>query len=341
MRKVLEKAEIAAKAPHCKVLITGETGVGKEWMAELIHNWNIVQGTRPRFVNCSLGSIPETLFASELFGSEDGGYTGARKRAGFIEEAGNGTLFLDEIGTMNACMQAMLLQFLQKKIIYRIGSAKEIQADPRVISATNLDIEKAVEDGSFRSDLYYRLNVVRIKMPALRERRDDIPRIAGDIINSLYRTYGWALPEVSPEVMEVLAECEWPGNIRQLQHILEVAVVKTGGSQLKVNHLELDSSVYMTARQSSAVLPGIDRSIVTVPMKGITIDEVEREMIKQTMLITDCNKTRAAEMLGISLKTLHNKLNIMRESDGSIPAETPRFWPQRHPRNRTPALMSA
>ena len=279
------------------VLIIGESGTGKELAARTIHQLS-PRNAKP-FVAVNCAAIPETLMESEIFGHEKGAFTGAvERRAGCFELADGGTLLLDEIGEMPAATQAKLLRVLEDGKVRRLGSKAEIAVDVRVLAATNKVPEDAIASGQLRSDLYYRLNVVQLRMPALRERIEDLEDLTESLLGDLNRKHNTAVKGVSEEVVEAFRRYSWPGNVRELRNMLERAVVTC-------------SSNFLTRKDLS---PEFGRPMPTSVEDGLrlragwTIADAERRLIHETLAFTQNNKTRAADMLGISLKTLHNKL---------------------------------
>jgi DNA-binding NtrC family response regulator len=283
------------------VLITGESGTGKELAARAIHALSPRRDGPFVAVNCA--AMPETLMESELFGHEKGAFTGAvERRAGCFELAQNGTLLLDEIGDMPLPTQAKLLRVLEDSRVRRLGGKAEILVDVRVIASTNRRVEEAVRKGQIREDLYYRLNVFRIHMPPLREHKEDIPVLCEALLASLNRKHGCKVTDVEPKVIEMLRSHSWPGNVRELRNVLERAVIVAGEGTLRVSHLPQPF-----APPSLAPSAEDDSASIRVPV-GTTVEEAEKALILRTLEHTRNNKTRAAEILGISLKTLHNKL---------------------------------
>jgi len=283
------------------VLITGESGTGKELAARAIHALSPRRDGPFVAVNCA--AMPETLMESELFGHEKGAFTGAvERRAGCFELAQNGTLLLDEIGDMPLPTQAKLLRVLEDSRVRRLGGKAEILVDVRVIASTNRRVEDAVRKGQIREDLYYRLNVFRIHMPPLREHKEDIPVLCEALLASLNRKHGCKVTDIEPSVLEMLRNHSWPGNVRELRNVLERAVIVAGEGALRVSHLPQPF-----APASLAPSAEDDAASIRVPV-GTTVEEAEKALILRTLEHTRNNKTRAAEILGISLKTLHNKL---------------------------------
>jgi DNA-binding NtrC family response regulator len=297
MQDVMRLVEQVAPS-SASVLITGETGSGKEILAQTIHKLS-PRSDRPFIaINCS--AIPETLMESEIFGHERGAFTGAaERRIGCFELADGGTLLLDEIGEMPPPTQAKLLRVLEDHKVRRLGSKVETPVDVRVLAATNKEPEQAVASGQLRQDLYFRLNVFHLHLPTLRERKDDLPLLVEHILRDLNTKHGRQVRGVNPDVLELFAGYSWPGNVRELRNVLERAVI--------VSNRELISRAHLPTDFGRAPATGAsDLTALHFPL-GTTVEAAERELILQTLAATN-NKTRAAEFLGISLKTLHNKL---------------------------------
>lgn len=292
MQEVFYIIQMVAKS-NANVLITGESGTGKELVARAIHN-NSLRKSKP-FVIVDCTTIPENLLESELFGHEKGAFTGASERkTGLIEIANEGTVFLDEIGELPMFLQKKLLRFLQEKEIQRIGSTQRIKVDVRVISATNRDLEKAVQEGSFREDLYWRLNVVRINLPPLRERKEDIPLLVNHFLNKFSKENNKPIPQLEPEVMELLLSYDWPGNIRELANVMERAVVLSPSGLISIKHLprRIQEKTGWIAKNESS----------------LNLLELEKSLIIKALNTTGWNQTKAAEILGISRKQLRTKM---------------------------------
>jgi len=289
---------IAMVAPsRASVLITGESGTGKELAARTIHELSPRHAKPFVAVNCA--AIPESLMESEILGHERGAFTGAvERREGCFELADGGTLLLDEIGEMPAGTQAKLLRVLEDSKVRRLGSKSEISVDVRVLAATNKVPEEAVAQGQLRSDLYFRLNVVHMPMPPLREHLDDLPDLAASLLEDLNRKHGRTVKSISPEVLEAFRRHTWPGNVRELRNTLERALVTCSEQILGKDNLGPDFG--------RSAVAGASDGLRLRP--GMTVEEAERRLIFETLAFTQNNKTRAAELLGISLKTLHNKL---------------------------------
>ena len=288
-------AQVApSRAP---VLITGESGTGKELVARTIHE--LSPRTAKPFVAVNCAAIPETLMESEIFGHEKGSFTGAvERRVGCFELADGGTLLLDEIGEMPFATQAKLLRVLEDSRVRRLGSKSEVSVDVRVLASTNKVPEDAVAKGQLRGDLYFRLNVVRIFMPPLREHLEDLDDLNVALLEDLNRKHSRSVKAVDDEVREALRRYSWPGNVRELRNVLERAVVICAQEVLRRSDLPPDFG-----------RPAPSGTEDQLRLRaGITVYEAERRLIYETLSATQNNKTRAAEMLGISLKTLHNKL---------------------------------
>jgi DNA-binding NtrC family response regulator len=289
---------ISMVAPSCaSVLITGESGTGKELAARTIHNLSPRQDHPFVAVNCA--AIPESLMESEIFGHEKGAFTGAvDRRIGCFELADGGTLLLDEIGEMPPATQAKLLRVLEDSKVRRLGSKSETSVDVRVLAATNKVPEEAVAQGQLRSDLYFRLNVVHLNMPPLRDHLEDLPELAAALLEDLNRKHGRTVKSVSPDLLDIFRKYAWPGNVRELRNTLERGVVICTGDVLGKENLDPEFG-------RTPIASGNDQLRLR---PGMTVEEAERRLIFETLTFTQNNKTRAAEMLGISLKTLHNKL---------------------------------
>jgi len=298
MQEVMRIVEMAAPS-SASVLITGETGSGKEIVARTIHKLSPRAGGPFVAINCS--AIPESLMESEIFGHERGAFTGAaERRIGCFELADGGTLLLDEIGEMPAPTQAKLLRVLEDRKVRRLGSKTETPVDVRVLAATNKDPEQAVGQGQMRQDLYFRLNVFHIHLPPLREHKEDIPLLVDYMLQDLNEKHGKHVRGVGAEVMDIFMSHTWPGNIRELRNVLERSTIMCEKDLITRANLPDEFG------KSQAKGPS-DLSSIKFPV-GTTVDAMERELILQTLNATGNNKTRAADLLGISLKTLHNKL---------------------------------
>jgi two-component system response regulator HydG len=285
------------------VLIRGESGTGKELIAKAIHHASPRASAPLIRLNCA--ALPETLLESELFGHEKGAFTGAiARRAGAFELAHRGTLFLDEIAEMTPITQAKLLRVLQERSFRSLGSNREQSVDIRVIAATNQDPQEAVRQNRLREDLFYRLNVFAIELPPLRDRKDDLPLLAQAFIREFNDRNNKSIAGVSDAAMRALERYHWPGNVREFRNVMERSTIVAKGPFIETNDLPSLSAPVMAASSDGG-------GATLTP--GTTVDEAERRLIEMTLQHTGGNKTRAAELLGISLKTLHNKLNRMKE----------------------------
>jgi len=298
MQEVMHQIEMAAPST-ASVLITGETGAGKEIVARTLHKLS-PRSERP-FVAINCSAIPESLMESEIFGHERGAFTGAaERRIGCFELADGGSLLLDEIGEMPAPTQAKLLRVLEDHKVRRLGSKTETPVDVRVIAATNKDPQQAVSKGQLRQDLFFRLNVFHIHLPPLREHKDDLPALVESLLKDINQKHGRQVTGVGTEVLELFKSYPWPGNIRELRNVLERAAIAADRGPIGRQHLAAEFG-------HAPVGDNLELSGLRFPV-GTTVEAAERELILQTLEATNQNKTRAAELLGISLKTLHNKL---------------------------------
>ncbi len=306
MRRVLQ--EVALVAPSdSRVLITGESGVGKEVVADLIHFWS--PRSHAPFIRVNCAAIPENLLESELFGHEKGAFTGATAhRVGRFEEAAGGTILLDEVAEMAPQLQAKLLRVVQDGTFQRIGSNATRAADVRIVAATNRDLEREVEAGRFREDLYYRLNVVEINVPPLRDRAADIPALA----NAFAEHFLKRRARLSPAVIACLELYEWPGNVRELRNAIERATLMARGDLILPEHLP---------RRVQEAGISAEREVGTPGGRGKRIEDVERTVILQTLREHNGNRTEAARALGISRRALIYKLRRYREQGFSIDDE--------------------
>ncbi len=290
------KSLIEQIAPtDCTVLILGETGTGKELVAKTIHR--LSPRCLHRFLAINCGSFTEELLAHELFGHEKEAFTGARGvKKGLLCGDGGGTIFLDEIAEMSLTMQVKLLRVLQDRTFFRIGGTTEVPVDIRILAATNKDLKKEVERGAFRQDLYYRLNVITLEVPSLAERKDDIPLLSQHFLEKFSKAQGKQVERISPEVMNILTRYAFPGNVRELENIIERAVTLASGSSIELSHLPTDlrEQRFDVQRRTKSDL--------------LTLEEQEKEYIAWVLEEVQGNKTRAAEILGIDRVSLWRKL---------------------------------
>lgn len=281
------------------VLIYGESGTGKELVARAIHDRSTRKNQPFMAINCA--AIPETLIESELFGHEKGSFTGANAREiGILEAANGGTVFLDEIGEMNIAMQAKLLRAIQEKEIRRVGGKVNLPLDVRIISATNRDLEQEIKKGSFREDLFYRLNVIRILLPPLRERGSDIVTLAEFFIGKYRESSGIEVEGISKPALKLLMNYAWPGNVRQLESVIERAVLMAEGSIIQPEDLPVEITA---AAANGGVVP------FELPPEGINFEEMERALILKAMERADWVIGKAAPILGLTYKTLQYRLD--------------------------------
>ncbi|MFO7273575.1 MAG: sigma 54-interacting transcriptional regulator [Symbiobacteriaceae bacterium] len=305
MREAVEQARRAAATP-ATVLLRGESGTGKELFAHAIHNAS--SRRRGQFIRVNCAAIPESLLESELFGYAEGAFTGARKggKRGLFEEAHGGTLFLDEVGELPLGLQAKLLRVLQEKEIVRVGEAKPIKVDVRVIAATNAPLEEMIAKGKFREDLYYRLNVIPIVIPPLRHRQEDIPKLVAHLIEKLNKEYGRNVRDIAPDALQVLMQYHWPGNVRELENIIGRAMIAMSVTDTIIERRFLPPLGVSPASESPSAPNGQARTAVR-PLFEV-VAEAEKAALLQALKETNGNKTEAARRLGIAPRTLYYKL---------------------------------
>lgn len=299
MRELIEMVAMIAPS-EATVLITGESGTGKELIAKSVH-FNSSRRSKPLVtVNCA--ALAESILESELFGHERGAFTGAdKRREGRLMQADSGTIFLDEIGEMSPMMQAKLLRVIQEKEIQRVGSDKTVMVDVRILAATNRDLMQAVQAGTFREDLYYRLNVVTLKIPPLRERRDDIPLLAQHFLERYAKKNRKTVKGFTPIAMDMLLKYDWPGNVRELENAVERAVILLPGDYITEKELPLSISRSYPVEKSRET-PQI---AISEPR---SLEAIEKEAVLSALTASGGNKSEAARMLGINRKTLYKKL---------------------------------
>lgn len=285
------------------ILIQGESGTGKELFARFVHRHS--NRRKMPFVAVNCAAIPNNLLESEMFGYERGAFTGASQRkAGKFEQADGGTMLLDEISEMDIQLQAKLLRVIQESEVDRLGGKEPVPIDVRIIATTNTDIKKAIEDNRFRSDLFYRLNVIPVKIPPLRERRGDIPLLCDYFLNKYSQVSGRKQPVLSEEALKTLSAYSWPGNIRELENLMERAVLIYEGITIKPEHLCLEGHEEII---KGGNLP--ESAAPVHPDKMITLRDMEKELIFKTLDKVQGNKTKASRILGISVRTMRNKLH--------------------------------
>ncbi len=292
MRTLFEKIRLVADT-RSTVLIQGESGTGKELVARALH-YNSSRSGQP-FVPVNCAAIPETLIESELFGHEKGAFTGASgRKAGLFQAADGGTLFIDEISEMQLGLQSKLLRAIESKRVMPVGSAREVEIDVRLVAATNREMKSMVEKREFREDLYYRLKVVELTLPPLRDRRDDIPLLVRHFLDQLASDNDRSQIDITPEASEALRNYNWPGNVRELANTLEGIVVLSTRDRIELS----DLPDYITGFSPAHALL----------QPGMTIREIEKEAIRRTLLQTDGHRSRTAEILDISVRTLQRKI---------------------------------
>ncbi len=296
MQEVFETV-LRVAPTRATVLLCGESGVGKDVIARAIHQHSPRAGKPFVKINCT--ALPENLMESELFGYEKGAFTGANtSKLGKFEQADTGTVFLDEIGDVPPPVQVKLLRILQEREFERLGSNKTRHIDVRVLAATNVDLRAALEEGRFREDLYYRLNVLPINIPPLRDRREDIPYLANHFLHKLVRETGGQAESISPAAMDKLMQYSWPGNVRELENVIERSVVLARGQVLEVDDIRLDTAPRSrTATTEATFLP-----------EGMTLDEYEKSILREALQRANGNKSLAARMLGLTRNALRYRL---------------------------------
>jgi two-component system NtrC family response regulator/two-component system response regulator HydG len=296
MEQVLERLKVVAPT-RSTVLVVGESGTGKELVANALHQRS--DRSDGPFVAVNCGAIPGEILESELFGHEKGAFTGAhQRRIGLIESASSGTLFLDEISELSADLQVKLLRVLEERVVTRVGGTSQLPVDFRLVAATNRDLESWVRDGRFRQDLYYRLKVVTLNLPPLRERLDDIPLFVQHFLNHFNQEMGRSVGGVSPGVISVLKRHSWPGNVRELRNLIESLVLFAQTDEIGIDDLPVEYRM-----PTSAPTP-----VESSSWQPRTMDEIEKEAILRTLDYTNGHRGRAASLLGIGLRTLQRKL---------------------------------
>ncbi len=294
-----------AAASHATVLVSGESGTGKELVARALHELSPRAGGPLVAVNCA--AIPETILEAELFGFERGAFTGAvARKEGRFERAHRGTLFLDEVGEMSPSVQVKLLRVVQEGEIERLGGNGPVRVDVRLVAATNRDLEKEVRAGRFREDLFYRLNVVRVALPPLRERPEDIPLLAHHFLRRFCEKNGKQLAGFNPEALEMLEGHAWPGNVRELENSVERAVVLARGERLGPE--DFAGLPRGGGRGSGEGVADPSARSLSIPL-GTSLDEIERQVIRETLRRTGGDKTLAAQLLGIATRTIYRKID--------------------------------
>mgnify|MGYP002784455806 CR=1 FL=1 len=301
MRQIVKMADQIAPS-DASVLITGESGTGKEVMARYIHSKS--KRSRGPFISLNCAAIPDNLLESELFGHEKGAFTGAvARRVGKFEEANQGTLLLDEISEMDARLQAKLLRAIQEREIDRVGGSKPVKVDIRILATSNRNMQEEVKAGNFREDLFYRLNIINIELPSLRERKDDIPLFAEHFIEKYSKANGIKAKPLSSDALALIQKYSWPGNVRELENAMHRAVLLSTESKIEKSAIMITPT---NSEQSGSATT--DSSSSNVSLVGRTVNSVEKDLIMGTLEHCLGNRTHAANMLGISIRTLRNKL---------------------------------
>ncbi len=299
IQRLLTSVEKLAKSPDTTILIEGESGTGKEEIAKYVHQ-NSLRKDFP-FIQINCAAIPKELAESELFGHEKGAFTGAAQKTklGKFELAEGGSLLLDEIGELTPELQVKLLRVLQEKRFYRVGGEKEVKINVRVIAATNKDLEEEVKKGNFREDLFYRLNVAKINVPPLRERKEDIPLLSLVFLKEFSRKFDKEITGINPDALTILENYHWKGNIRELRNITERVALLMEENEVKEHHL---AGLLSNSKESN------DEFILKIPSRGIKIDIVLKNLILKTLNITNGNQVKAAKILGLSRSKLRYRM---------------------------------
>ncbi len=302
MDEVLALVERIAPADTTNVLIEGETGTGKGVVARLIHTLSPRAGGA--FVNVTCSALAETLMESELFGHEKGAFTDARTaKRGLVELAEHGTLFLDEVGELSLRLQSKLLGFIEEKTFRRVGGTRDLRVDARVVAATNRELEKDVAAGSFRADLYYRLRVLPIRIPPLRERPSDIPALAKAFVNGFNREFGKRVRRIEPGAIEVLLRYAWPGNVRELRNVIERSVLLSDGEVLTAEGLPPEVRAGSLPGRAAGA-----EDAVRIGPDGIDLESLERTLLMEALDRAEGNRTEAGKLLGLSRHQIRNRL---------------------------------
>ncbi|HTY09816.1 MAG TPA: sigma-54 dependent transcriptional regulator [Bacteroidota bacterium] len=315
LRRVLEVTEKLASGESTTVLIEGESGTGKELLARFIHQKSAVRSNQP-FIALNCAAIPKDLAESEFFGYEKGAFTGAteRMKQGKFEMANGGTILLDEVGELSLDMQVKLLRVLEERKFYRLGGTREISVDVRVIAASNRNLANEVEAGRFRGDLFYRLNVAVVKIPPLRERKEDIEALTYAFVQEFARKFNKQVPQIDPDVKEVLLRLPWKGNVRELRNAIERIVLLNDTPVITRNEIAFLSGD--EGKGDGSARPENGEFILKVPAKGIGMSEVLKDLILKTLEITDGNQVQAAKVLGITRSKLRYKMDQLKIKSG-------------------------
>ena len=303
MQEIFKKLNKIGKSKASTILITGESGTGKELVARAIHEAS--EGESKPFLEINCAALPETLLESELFGHEKGAFTDARyRKKGLFELAEGGTIFLDEIGEMGITLQSRLLRVIENKTFRRVGGVKDLRVNTRIIAATNRDLNAAIKNGSFRNDLFYRLQVIPISLPPLRDRKEDIPLIANHFISIFNKEFKKKVKSINAEVRSLFEDYGWPGNVRELKNVIERAILLEAEEELLPEHLPAEiKSGYIHAELA-------EESDTLDTLYPMSLKDVEKIMIDRTLKETNGNKSKAARILGISRQTLREKTKL-------------------------------
>lgn len=300
MLQIKNLVQRIARSESTTILLLGESGTGKDMIARAIH-YESTRVDKP-FMDITCTALPEALLESELFGYEKGAFTDAKiQKKGLFEIANGGTVFLDEIGEMRPALQAKLLRVLEEKAFKRLGGTADIRVDVRVIAATNRDIDESMRQGRFREDLYYRLSTLPIVIPPLRDRREDIPRLARHFLHAYNYEFHQSFRELSPQALERLCEYEWPGNVRELRNVIERAALLSTGDVISGEDVVLGRTAFHRS-------PLPEKCLVQLPRDGCNLSDVERELIRQALERTHWNQTQGAELLGITRDQIRYKI---------------------------------
>jgi len=307
MQEIFRKVKKIGQSKASTILIQGESGTGKELVARAIHESS--NGANRPFLEINCAALPETLLESELFGHEKGAFTDAKyRKKGLFELAEGGTIFLDEIGEMGITLQSRLLRVIENKTFRRVGGVKDLKVNTRIISATNRDLKQAIKEGKFRSDLYYRLQVIPIYLPPLRERKEDVPLLANHFISMFNKEFNKNVKKISPKVERLLVNYSWPGNVRELKNVIERAMLLEAEDEILPEHLPPEIT-----GEAPEDFVGHDSSMDTIDsLYPITLKDMERILIEKTLERTSGNKSQAAKILGISRQTLREKVKQYR-----------------------------
>lgn len=305
MQKLFRIIKILAQKPRATVLICGESGTGKELVARAIH-YSSPMDAQP-FIEINCAAVPESLLESELFGYEKGAFTDARQnKKGLLELADGGTFFLDEVGDLSLRLQIKLVKAIEEKTFRRVGGTKDITVSMRIMAATNKNLEVEMEKGNFRRDLYYRLNVISVTLPPLRQRGEDILLLARHFIDNFNREHNCQVQGLSPEAERILLEYPWPGNVRELKNAIERAIILGNSELIQPEHLTLGAGHVV---KNFPIKIEVEQNIqVNIPPQGISLDDIEKRVIKEALKLARGNVSQAARLLRISRETIRYRI---------------------------------